>query len=431
MQFSTFTAALLIVLSLGGSAVAQGAISVPLRALANNPNYFTDETGRPVYLTGSHTWNNLQDWGTGGSVQALDFTAYVNMLVTHGHNFTLLWRTELPKFCGLLTAAGSGSSFTVSPQPWQRTGPGIASDGGQRFDLTKFDQSFFDRLRFRVQQLNASGIYAGVYLFTGEWLKVFRCSSDGYPFTGSNNINGIDDGGGIRSMTMTAPNVITAIQDAYVDKMINALNDLPNVLWIVSEESPPSSVWWNIHLIAHVRSYESTKPLQHPIGYAVHSSDAGSTIYNSDADWVAPSTRISPTRTCGSGVPPCKVNINDSDHSYFGMWNDTAEQNRAYVWKNFLNGNQVLFMDPYEIYYPRENRNLCLLPVQGICSAADPRWDNFRDNMGYSRAYANRVNLSTMTSAGKVIFERIRSRECKYLGCGILGIHVEWQSTQD
>jgi len=327
------------------------------------------------------------------------------------------------------TAANSLSVFTVSPQPWQRLGPGIASDGGKKFDLTKFDQSFFDRLRSRVQQLNGSGIYAGVYLFTGEWLNVFRCSGDGYPFTGANNVNGIDDGGGLGSITMTAPNAITAIQDAYVDKVVDTLNHLPNVLWIVSEEAPPSTVWWNNHLIAHLRSYELTKQLQHPIGYAVPSPDhrpfirglfdalrrlvdagfrnriadpaiADTAIYDSDADWVAPSARISPTTTCGNGVPPCKVSINDSDHSYFGMWNDTAEQNRAYIWKNFLNGNQVLFMDPYEIYYPRENRNLCLLPVQGICSAPDPRWDNFRDNMGYTRAYANRINLSAMAPRG-------------------------------
>ncbi len=429
MHFSRFASALIAVLSLVDQALAQGAISVPLRALASNPNYFTDGTGRLVYLTGSHTWNNLQDWGKGGSIQSLDFSAYVNMLLTHGHNFTLLWTTELPRFCGMPTDANSRSVFIVSPLPWQRSGLGIASDGGLRFDLTKFDQSFFDRLRSRVQQLNASGIYVGVYLFTGEWLNAFRCSSDGYPFTEANNVNGIDDGGGIGSMTMTAPNAITTIQDAYVDKMVDTLNDLPNVLWIVSEEAPPSTVWWNNHLITHLRSYELTKQLQHPVGYAVHSANqrqfrrgvfgvlrrllggvfrgsiadpdiSDSVIYESDADWVAPSARISPKRTCGSGEPPCKVNINDSDHSYFGMWNDTAEQNRAYVWKNFLNGNQVLFMDPYEIYYPREDRNLCMFPVRGVCSAPDPRWDNLRDNLGYTRAYADRVNLSAIAPRG-------------------------------
>jgi hypothetical protein len=407
VRVAAFASGLIVVFLIVGSAAAQGLISAPLRALASNPNYFSDDTGKVVYLTGSHTWNNFQDWGTGGSIQPLDFTAYVNMLVRHGHNFTLLWRTELPRFCGLPTIARTPADFSVSPQPWQRTGPGLASDGEPKFDLTKFDPSFFDRLRSRVQQLNASNIYVGVYLFTGEWLSDFRCPKDGYPFTGTNNVNKIDDGGGIGSITMTAPNAITALQDNYVDKMIDTLNDLPNVLWVVSEESAASSVWWNSHLISHLRSYESTKPQQHPIGYAAHRLDergriSDTTIYDSNADWVAPSARISPTRTCGSGVPACKVNVNDSDHSYFGMWNDTAEQNRAYVWKNFLSGNQVVFMDPYEIYYPRENRNLCLNPVKGVCLAPDPRWDNFRDNLGYSRAYANRINLGAMRPRGNL-----------------------------
>ena len=73
-------------------------ITAPLRALSTNPNYFTDGSGKAIYLTGSHTWNNLQDWGTNGSIQPLDFTAYVKMLVAHNHNFTLLWATELPTF---------------------------------------------------------------------------------------------------------------------------------------------------------------------------------------------------------------------------------------------------------------------------------------------------------------------------------------------
>jgi len=48
-------------------------------------------------------------------------------------------------------------------------------------------------------------------------------------------------------------------------------------------------------------------------------------------------------------MPQCKVNINDSDHSYYGMWNDSVQINRNYIWENFANGNQVMFMDPYLI----------------------------------------------------------------------------------
>jgi hypothetical protein len=90
----------------------------------------------------------------------------------------------------------------------------------------------------------------------------------------ANNINGIDDGytgdglKGIGSITMTAPNAITRIQDAYGEKVIDTLNDLPNVLWIVSEEAPADSTWWNNHQIAHIRDKvdPTMNTLRKPVG---------------------------------------------------------------------------------------------------------------------------------------------------------------------
>jgi hypothetical protein len=378
--------------------VNSSAASGPLTASAN-PNYFKTPAGTPIILNGSQTWNTLQDWGSNGVVQTLDFPAFVNFLVAHGHNFTMLWHMELPRFCGLPTASTSPPDFTVSPQPWLRTGPGNATDGKPKFDLTRFDQNYFDRVRTRVQALYDSGIYTGVYLFSGEWVDAFRCANDGYPYTGANNINGVNDGGSTGSITMSAPNAITDFQDAYVEKLVDTLNDLPNVLWIVSEEAGSNTNWWNAHHIAHLRSYESGKPARHPIGYGTPDlTDAALT--NSDADWIAPGARISPTTSCGTGTPPCKVNINDSDHSYFGMWNGSAQDNRNYAWENFANGNQVVFMDPYVVYYPREGRNLCGSPNNAICAAPDARWDNFRDNLGYILRYANKLNLENVTPRG-------------------------------
>jgi cephalosporin-C deacetylase-like acetyl esterase len=366
---------------------------------SENPNYFKDANGNVLILNGSQTWNTLQDWGSNGAPQALDFHAFVQFLTKHQHNFTLLWSAELPKFCHFPSVASGPPNVTVTPLPWLRTGPGRATDGGLKFDLRKFNPSYFDRLRARVEALYHANIYAGVYLFTGEFLNIFRCSNDGYPFTGPNNVNGVDDGyrgnskQGIGAVTMTALNDITKFQDLYVEKVIDILNDLPNVLWIVSEEAPPNSTWWNDHQIAHIRAYESQKPYQHPIGYATPIDTPDSVVYNSDADWVAPLTRISPVSTCGRGKPACKVNVNDSDHSYFGMWNETAEQNRNFEWQNFMNGNQVMFMDPYVVYYPREKRNLCVSPKNLICSSPDRRYENFRDNLGYILQYSRKLAL--------------------------------------
>jgi hypothetical protein len=413
-----WSATLLLLLAIGLSIAAPHApadepparsISKPLKQ-SKNPNYFEDASGKPLVLCGSHTWNTLQDWGTNGAVRPLDFGAFVGFLKARGHNFTLLWVTELPKFHGLPSREKAPPDFTVSPFPWVRTGPGMATDGSLKFDLTKFDQAYFDRLRSRVEALRAAGIYVGVYLFSGEFLLRFRSPTDGYPYSGPNNINGIDDGyrGGslstaVASVTMTIPNPITDFQDAYVRKMIDTLNDLPNVLWIVSEEAPTESTWWNNHLIALVRAYEKAKPYQHPIGYAsLGEKPMDSILYDSDADWVAPWARISPTRSCGTGVSACKVNINDSDHSYFGMWNDSPQQNRNYAWENFTSGNQVIFMDPYVVDYPRQNRNLVVEPVNGIGGRPDPRWDNFRSNLGYIVSYSRKLNLLLVAPRGSL-----------------------------
>jgi hypothetical protein len=163
-----------VALSAAPPPLSNSKIAGPLVA-SENPNYFKDANGSVLILNGSQTWNTLQDWGTNGSVQTLDFNAFVKFLVAHGHNFTLLWRTEMPKFCGLPVTADAPPDFWAGPHPWRRTGPGKATDGGLKFDLTKFDQSYFDRLRKRTQALDDAGIYVGVYLFTGEWLKSFRC----------------------------------------------------------------------------------------------------------------------------------------------------------------------------------------------------------------------------------------------------------------
>src|SRR5215467_5672060 len=87
-----------------GAGPPMAQISGPLIHSAN-PNYFQDASGAVVILNGSQTWNTLQDWGTNGSLQTADFDAFVKFLTAHGHNFTLLWTTEMPKFCNLPTTA--------------------------------------------------------------------------------------------------------------------------------------------------------------------------------------------------------------------------------------------------------------------------------------------------------------------------------------
>jgi hypothetical protein len=358
---------------------------------SSNPRYFTDGSGKAVLLAGSHTWDDFQDEDTSPSPAAFDFQAYVAFLKSHGHNTTILWKKDLPTFCNW----GAGGTWHIAQFPWLRTGGSggtqKATDGLPAFDLTQFDPTYFDRLRSRVIELQQNGIYAIVELFDGLGLDSYRCSNDGYPFSAGNNVNGVSDGGGDGSMTMMGADAITGYQDAYVQKVIDTLDDQPNVLWEISEEAPDNSTWWQGHMIALIHGYEAGKPFKHPVGFPTLNVNAAtdSTLYDSDADWVAPKARLSPTSSCGTGTPQCKVNFNDSDHSYFGLWNDPTQTHRNYIWENFMNGDSVLFMDPYVINWTSGGRNLCTSPTNGVCTAPDSRYDNLRDNLGYILGFAN------------------------------------------
>src|SRR5215216_1333003 len=142
----------------------------PLVVSGNNPRYFAaaGDPGTAIYLTGSHVNNNFHDGlGLGRDCpeepERFDFDSYLKLLTERGHNFIRLWRWE--QFRGYLFPADV--HFCMTPQPWPRTGPGTAKDGKPKFDLSAFDQNYFDRLRERVVAAGSAGIYASVMLFEG------------------------------------------------------------------------------------------------------------------------------------------------------------------------------------------------------------------------------------------------------------------------
>jgi len=416
----------------------------PLKQSAVNTRYFVDPAGNAVFLSGSHTWDNFQDTDTnvGSTPGAFDFNGYVNFLKAHQQNATILWRKDLPEYCGW---DFSGSTWRMGPWPWLRPGPGVATDGNAKFDLTQFNQAYFDRLRAQVMQLQANGIYAIVELFDGNQLTSYRCGTDGYALTGTNNVNGINDGYtsgscGVGSVTMTTNNAISNVQDAYVKKVIDTLNDLPNVLWEVAEEQPGTSfsscqgyggassmTFWAPHLFGLIKTYEAGgvwegvsypgKANQHPagIGSMNYGDRVGgdAVLFGSPAVWIAPSIN-SGVDKFPSNVPvnnQGKVLINDSDHAlgYHGFLNadgSVQDQNlRGYIWENITQGAEaVVFMDPYVIYWQGSPvRNTCLSPAHQVCTGVDAKYDKFRTSLGYAQQYVNaKMDLLKATPQGSL-----------------------------
>src|SRR5437879_2384694 len=112
-------------LSMESSSGAVRGAAGPLRVCRENPRYFADAGGKPVYLTGSHTWRNFKDMGMTDPPAVFDFEAYLEFLTAHHHNCFRLWAWELTR-----GATGERRErLYVRPFAWPRTGPGQALDG--------------------------------------------------------------------------------------------------------------------------------------------------------------------------------------------------------------------------------------------------------------------------------------------------------------
>ena len=362
----------------------------PLRVHPGNPRYFTDSGGEAILLVGSHTWPSLVDMGPSDPPPEFDFDAYLAFLGKHGHNFVRLWTWEHTTW----DTSGNREKkrHHCRPLPYARTGPGKALDGKPKFDLTRYDPDYFNRLRRRVEAAGKRGIYVSVMLFEGWAMQHSPGAWQSHPFHPKNNTSGVDgdtngDGKALEVHELADPKV-TGVQEAYVRKVIETVGDLDNVLYEISNENHPPSTRWQYHMIDFIHKHEKTRPKQHPVGMTFqYKGGRNQTLFESPADWISPnpSTDVPKGRNYRDNPPPAggrKVVLTDTDH----LWGIGGDY--RWVWKSFLRGLNPIFMDPYdgEVLGLRQPRN----------------WPAMRAAMGHALRLSRRIDLAAMTPQGKL-----------------------------
>ncbi len=361
----------------------------PLRQSAANPRYFADARGRIVYLTGSHTWSNLVDNGTTDPPQRFDYTRFLHWAQTHGFNAFKLWAWEQAHWSTELEG-----DYWFSPNVYSRTGPGQALDGKPRFDLTRFNPAYFRRLRARVIEARERGIYPMVMLFDGWSVEKkgpgLENPWDGHPYNRANNVNGIDgdtngDGVGPEVHTLANPSV-TRLEEAYVRQVVRTIDDQPNVLYEISNESSTASTPWQRHMIRFIRTVERELPLQHPVGMSkVYPGGDNNVLLASGADWIAPEGAVDDPDP-GDGK---RVVVADTDH-LCGLCGD-----EKFPWRALTRGLNPLFMDGYD------GKAVGF----GACCEFDPsdaNWEQLRRALGATRIVADRLDLARMRPRGEL-----------------------------
>ena len=415
---------------LSGPLTGPDAAAGPLVVSEANPRYFTVASGNAdpqvVYLTGSHIWNNLHDGlGPGASCADLpernDYRAYLDFLKDHGHNFIRLWRWEHFRS----QAAGGAFHLCMTPQPWSRTGPGTATDGKPRFDLSRFDQAYFDRLRDRVVAAGNEGIYVAVMFFDGWCLHLSPPPDnvEGHPFAAANNINGIGITSIVDYQVLPLDPRVQALQEAYIRQVVDTVHDLPNVLYEVANESSGDdaevvrfpdgssiptpvgdSTQWQYWVIDFVRQHEQRMGYdRHPVGMTMQypvpdQSKVNDPLFNSSADWISPGfdDHVFTGQPGGApgrwlANPPAnggtKVTITDTDHYAPGSGD------ALWAWKSFLRGHNPILMDYgiIDVVHPLD-------PSLGV-----PSYESFepaRYAMGDTLRFAERMKLVEMEPRG-------------------------------
>jgi hypothetical protein len=317
-------------------------------------------------------------------------------------------------------------AHTVAPHPWRRIGPGLANDGRPKFDLERLNPDYLERIRTRLAQARAAGVYVSVMLFEGYGVQFQADAWPNHPFNPANNINGVDsdpngDGKGIEVHQLAVPRV-TAIQEAYLRWLVTGLNDFDNLLYEVSNETHPGSTEFQYHVIRFVQQVEAGLPHQHPVGMTYQNRRGqNETLFAGPADWVSPNSeggwRDDPPDLRGR-----KIVFSDTDHLW-GVGGDAT-----WVWKTVTRGANPIFMDTYD---------------GKVLGKVRPQDEGPRRAMGAAIVLTRRMNLARATpqnalaSTGYCLAEPGRAYlvflpaggECEVdLAAGRGQFAVEWRS---
>ena len=244
----------------------------PLSLHPENPHYFLFR-GKPTILitSGEHYGAVLN--------LAFNYLPYLDELHAHGLNHTRTFSgtyREVPSSFGITenTLAPKPGQFI---SPWARSETPGSSDGGNKFDLTKWNPAYFERLKDFVSQASRRDIVVEMSLFCPMYEDALWAIN---PMNDRNNVNGIGKCPRTEVYNLSHPE-LTAVQRAVSQKIVETLR----VTWTMcttkyetsrgsetsprtgrTKSSPPSERPEGVHFPArHLISQNITKQkITHP-----------------------------------------------------------------------------------------------------------------------------------------------------------------------
>jgi hypothetical protein len=252
-----------VLLTLAGDVLSVNAAqpkkkSKPILLHPDNPHYFLWR-GKPTVLitSGEHYGAVLN--------RAFDYKKYFKTLESYGFNLT---RTFSGAYCEPIGAFKIQNN-TLAPAkdklicPWARSQtPGYAN-GGNKFNLTKWNSAYFKRLRNFVKEAGKRGVVVELVLFCPFYKDdMWKLS----PMNAVNNINDIGKMERTEVYTLNHPRLL-AVQDKMVHRIVKELRDFDNVYYEICNEPYFGGVTleWQKHIAETIVKAEATFKRKHLI----------------------------------------------------------------------------------------------------------------------------------------------------------------------
>ena len=240
----------------------------PLAPHPDNPHYFLWRGLPTVLITSGEHY---------GAVMNLDFdyVPYLKELKARKLNNTRV-------FCGAYVeplGAFNIAQNTLAPSsgrfiaPWVRSSePGYAN-GGNKFDLTQWDENYFKRLRDFVKEAGRRGVVVEMHLFCPFYEESQWKLS---PQNASNNVNGLGNVARTNVYTLDKHGGLLALHEAMTRKFVTALNEFDNLYFEICNEPYFGGVTmeWQHRIADVIVATERALPNQHLISQNIANGSA-------------------------------------------------------------------------------------------------------------------------------------------------------------
>lgn len=244
------------------------ASAAPLALHPQNPHYFLHKGKPTVLITSAEHY---------GAVLNLDFdfVRYLDALQAEKLNLTRVFTGAYVEPEGAFNIARN----TLAPKegrfisPWARSAITGYANGGNKFDLTRWDDAYFKRLTDFVAQADRRGIVVEMNLFCPFYEeKQWRLS----PQNPTNHINGLGEVARTNVHTLDRHGGLLPIQEAMVRKIVSTLNRFDNVYYEICNEpyASPVSLDWQHRMVDVIVETEKRLRKKHLISMNIANGSA-------------------------------------------------------------------------------------------------------------------------------------------------------------